>query len=33
MPRPLDGPRLKPASGQARALVVFMHGYGADGMT
>lgn len=31
MPRPLDGPRLKPASGQARALVVFMHGYGADG--
>ncbi|MCZ8269580.1 MAG: dienelactone hydrolase family protein [Beijerinckiaceae bacterium] len=31
MPRPLDGPRLQPASGQARALVVFMHGYGADG--
>lgn len=31
MPRPLDGPRLRPASGQARALVVFMHGYGADG--
>jgi len=31
MPRPLDGPRLQPASGRARALVVFMHGYGADG--
>lgn len=31
MPRPLDGPRLPPKSGQARALVVFLHGYGADG--
>jgi phospholipase/carboxylesterase len=27
----LDGPRLKPRSGAARALVVFLHGYGADG--
>jgi phospholipase/carboxylesterase len=28
----LDGPRLPPASGgQARQLVVFLHGYGADG--
>lgn len=28
----LDGPRLKPASGRpARKLVVFLHGYGADG--
>jgi phospholipase/carboxylesterase len=28
----LDGPRLAPASGgQARQLVVFLHGYGADG--
>jgi phospholipase/carboxylesterase len=27
----LDGPRLKPRSGQARQLVVFLHGYGADG--
>jgi phospholipase/carboxylesterase len=31
MPRPLDGPRLKPKSGTARQLVVFLHGYGADG--
>lgn len=31
MPRPLDGPRLAPKSGQARQLVVFLHGYGADG--
>jgi phospholipase/carboxylesterase len=31
MPRPLDGPRLAPASGTARQLVVFVHGYGADG--
>ena len=31
MPRPLDGPRLAPASGTARSLVVFVHGYGADG--
>ena len=27
----LDGPRLKPQSGQAKQLVVFLHGYGADG--
>ncbi len=28
----LDGPRLPPASGDApRKLVVFLHGYGADG--
>ena len=27
----LDGPRLAPASGPARQLVVFLHGYGADG--
>jgi phospholipase/carboxylesterase len=31
MPRPLDGPRLKPKSGTARSLIVFLHGYGADG--
>lgn len=31
MPRPLDGPRLPPKSGTARQLVVFLHGYGADG--
>lgn len=31
MPRPLDGPRLPPKSGHARQLVVFLHGYGADG--
>lgn len=31
MPRPLDGPRLPPKSGRARSLVVFLHGYGADG--
>ncbi|MGL5446348.1 MAG: alpha/beta hydrolase [Rhabdaerophilum sp.] len=31
MPRPLDGPRLPPLSGQAKQLVVFLHGYGADG--
>jgi len=31
MPRPLDGPRLAPASGTARSLVVFVHGYGANG--
>lgn len=31
MPRPLDGPRLNPVSGKARQLVVFLHGYGADG--
>jgi phospholipase/carboxylesterase len=27
----LDGPRLEPHSGPARQLVVFLHGYGADG--
>jgi phospholipase/carboxylesterase len=27
----LDGPRIAPRSGQARQLVVFLHGYGADG--
>jgi phospholipase/carboxylesterase len=27
----LDGPRLGPASGKAKNLVVFLHGYGADG--
>ena len=27
----LDGPRLNPRSGSARQLVVFLHGYGADG--
>lgn len=27
----IDGPRLTPASGTARQLVVFLHGYGADG--
>lgn len=27
----LDGPRLPPAAGAARQLVVFLHGYGADG--
>jgi phospholipase/carboxylesterase len=27
----LDGPRLVPRSGAARQLVVFLHGYGADG--
>ena len=27
----LDGPRLEPRSGAARRLVVFLHGYGADG--
>jgi phospholipase/carboxylesterase len=28
----LDGPRLEPqAGGAARQLVVFLHGYGADG--
>ncbi len=28
---PLDGPRLPARSGKARQLVVFLHGYGADG--
>jgi phospholipase/carboxylesterase len=27
----LDGPRLEPQSGEAKRLVVFLHGYGADG--
>lgn len=27
----LDGPRLEPRSGRAKSLVVFLHGYGADG--
>ncbi len=27
----LDGPRIEPRSGQARQLVVLIHGYGADG--
>jgi phospholipase/carboxylesterase len=27
----LDGPRLQPRSGAARQLIVFLHGYGADG--
>ena len=27
----IDGPRLAPKTGPARALVVFVHGYGADG--
>ena len=27
----LDGPRLAPRSGKARKLVVFLHGFGADG--
>jgi phospholipase/carboxylesterase len=28
---PIDGPRLAPLSGRAKQLVVFLHGYGADG--
>ena len=31
MPADLDGPRLEPRSGKAKKLVVFLHGYGADG--
>lgn len=27
----LDGPRIEPRSGRAKQLVVFLHGYGADG--
>lgn len=27
----LEGPRIQPSSGRAAALVVFLHGYGADG--
>ena len=30
-PIAIDGPRLEPDSGQVRRLVVFLHGYGADG--
>ena len=30
-PVTLDGPRVPPQSGTARSLVVFLHGYGADG--
>lgn len=30
-PRPLDGPRRPAASGRAKALGVFVHGYGANG--
>jgi phospholipase/carboxylesterase len=31
MTAPLDGPRLAPKSGVTKQLVVFLHGYGADG--
>jgi phospholipase/carboxylesterase len=31
MAAPIDGPRLAPKSGAPRQLVVFLHGYGADG--
>jgi phospholipase/carboxylesterase len=31
MPAMIDGPRLPPRGGAARTLVVFLHGYGADG--
>ena len=31
MPSSLTGPRLAPRSGRAKQLVVFLHGYGADG--
>lgn len=31
MPAAIDGPRLAPSSGKAKQLVVFLHGYGADG--
>src|SRR6202042_3560310 len=31
MPAELDGPRLAPKSGPAQQLIVFLHGYGADG--
>jgi phospholipase/carboxylesterase len=30
-PVALDGPRVAPLSGKAKSLVVFLHGYGADG--
>ena len=31
MPVEIDGPRIEPRSGTAKRLVVFLHGYGADG--
>ena len=31
MTKPLDGPRIAAKSGTTRSLVVFLHGYGADG--
>ena len=31
LPVEIDGPRLEPRSGPAKRLVVFLHGYGADG--
>ncbi len=31
LPKALDGPRLAPRAGQAKQLVVLLHGYGADG--
>ena len=31
MANPLSGPRIAPKSGVAKQLVVFLHGYGADG--
>jgi phospholipase/carboxylesterase len=31
LPAEIDGPRLEPKSGPAKRLVVFLHGYGADG--
>ncbi len=31
MSKKIDGPRLAPVSGKAKHLVVFLHGYGADG--
>src|ERR1700678_1774975 len=31
MTEPINGPRLDAKSGQAKQLVVFLHGYGADG--
>ena len=31
MPAALDGPRLAPRTAPARQLIVFLHGYGADG--
>ena len=30
-PATLDGPRIAPKSGKAKQLVIFLHGYGADG--